>query len=83
MEERDPGLARERMALAWTRTAASVAALDGAVLSAQIVGFSSPCPHGQAGARGATAPASSALIAHQGIQRLVGAFDSAATRHSS
>jgi uncharacterized membrane protein YidH (DUF202 family) len=32
MEERDPGVARERTALAWTRTAISVAALGGAML---------------------------------------------------
>lgn len=32
MEERDPGLAGERTALAWTRTGISVAALGGAIL---------------------------------------------------
>jgi Domain of unknown function (DUF202) len=37
LEERDPGLARERTSLAWTRTALSFAALSGAVLKANII----------------------------------------------
>jgi uncharacterized membrane protein YidH (DUF202 family) len=37
-EESDPGLARERTSLAWTRTAISFAALGGVVLKAS-VGF--------------------------------------------
>lgn len=36
-EERDPGLARERTSLAWTRTAISFAALGGAVLRVNVV----------------------------------------------
>src|ERR1700685_4178962 len=36
-EERDPGLARERTSLAWTRTAISFAALGGAVLKANVI----------------------------------------------
>jgi uncharacterized membrane protein YidH (DUF202 family) len=36
-EERDPGLARERTSLAWTRTALSFGALGGAVLKANII----------------------------------------------
>lgn len=36
MEERDPGLARERTALAWTRTAIAFAALGGAVLKVNV-----------------------------------------------
>jgi uncharacterized membrane protein YidH (DUF202 family) len=36
-EERVPGLARERTALAWTRTAISFAALGGVVLKANVV----------------------------------------------
>jgi uncharacterized membrane protein YidH (DUF202 family) len=36
-EERVPGLARERTALAWTRTAISFAALGGVVLRANVV----------------------------------------------
>jgi uncharacterized membrane protein YidH (DUF202 family) len=36
-EERDPGLARERTSLSWTRTAISFAALGGAVLKANVI----------------------------------------------
>jgi uncharacterized membrane protein YidH (DUF202 family) len=36
-EERDPGLARERTSLSWTRTALSFAALGAAVLKANVV----------------------------------------------
>ena len=36
-EERDPGLARERTALSWTRTAISFAALGGVVLKANVI----------------------------------------------
>jgi uncharacterized membrane protein YidH (DUF202 family) len=36
-EERDPGLARERTSLAWTRTALSFAALGGAVLKVNAI----------------------------------------------
>lgn len=40
IEDADPGLARERTELAWTRTAISFAALGGAILkSAPIAGF--------------------------------------------
>jgi uncharacterized membrane protein YidH (DUF202 family) len=35
-EERDPGLARERTSLSWTRTAISFAALGGVVLKANV-----------------------------------------------
>jgi uncharacterized membrane protein YidH (DUF202 family) len=37
LDERDPGLAAERTALAWTRTAISFAALGGAVLKVSVV----------------------------------------------
>ena len=36
-EERDPGLARERTPLSWTRTAISFAALGGVVLKANVI----------------------------------------------
>jgi uncharacterized membrane protein YidH (DUF202 family) len=36
-EERDPGLARERTTLAWTRTAISFAALGGTMLKVNVV----------------------------------------------
>ena len=36
-EERDPGLARERTSLSWTRTAISFAALGGTVLKANVI----------------------------------------------
>ncbi len=36
-EDADPGLARERTALAWTRTAISVAAVGGAILKSHPV----------------------------------------------
>jgi uncharacterized membrane protein YidH (DUF202 family) len=36
-EERDPGLARERTSLAWTRTAISFAALGGTVLRENVI----------------------------------------------
>ena len=40
IEDADPGLARERTELAWTRTAISFAALGGAILkNAPILGF--------------------------------------------
>jgi uncharacterized membrane protein YidH (DUF202 family) len=37
LEQRDPGLARERTSLAWGRTAISFAALGGTVLKASVV----------------------------------------------
>jgi uncharacterized membrane protein YidH (DUF202 family) len=36
-EDRDPGLARERTTLAWTRTAVSFAAVGGAVLKKELI----------------------------------------------
>jgi uncharacterized membrane protein YidH (DUF202 family) len=36
-EERDPGLARARTSLAWTRTAIAFAALGGVVLKANVI----------------------------------------------
>jgi uncharacterized membrane protein YidH (DUF202 family) len=36
-EERDPGLARERTSLAWTRTAIAFAALGGTVLKINVI----------------------------------------------
>jgi uncharacterized membrane protein YidH (DUF202 family) len=36
-EERDPGLARERTSLSWTRTAISFAALGGVVLKKNLI----------------------------------------------
>jgi len=36
-EERDPGLARERTSLSWTRTAVSFAALGGTVLKENVI----------------------------------------------
>jgi uncharacterized membrane protein YidH (DUF202 family) len=36
-EDRDPGLARERTSLAWTRTALSFAAVGGVVLKMDVV----------------------------------------------
>ena len=36
-EERDPGLARERTSLAWTRTAISFGALGGVVLKENVI----------------------------------------------
>jgi uncharacterized membrane protein YidH (DUF202 family) len=37
LEDRDPGLARQRTALAWTRTAISFAAVGGVVLKKEVV----------------------------------------------
>jgi uncharacterized membrane protein YidH (DUF202 family) len=37
LEQRDPGLARERTSLAWGRTAISFAALGGTVLKASVI----------------------------------------------
>ena len=37
-EERDPGLARARTSLAWTRTALSFAAVGGVVLKTNVIG---------------------------------------------
>jgi uncharacterized membrane protein YidH (DUF202 family) len=36
-EDRDPGLARERTSLAWTRTAISFAAVGGAILKTHLL----------------------------------------------
>ena len=36
IEDRDPGLARQRTALAWTRTAMAVAAVGGAILKRNV-----------------------------------------------
>ncbi len=36
IEDRDPGLARERTRLAWTRTAMAVAAVGGAILKRNV-----------------------------------------------